>query len=274
MPSGPEIVNAHHSSWGAEQDDLDGEDLFAWCFANEMAVVNSGDKTRYNADSGNFSAPDVTIAHNSQEDRITWRTTDLLGSDHKAIVCELSKENAPVPGEALSKTRWNWDKADWTGYVLQLDRMLSSRPHGVNRSIDRFYSWFIQCVLTAAKQSVGQRRSSKFGKPSITDNHLRQLCNTRNRIGRHLPDRKDQWTEACRAVREYRKQLQDRQWQKFLDEVDVHHSPGKAWSVVNSLNGKFVPAPKNEVLIHNGRIYDTPAKKERSPPENLPKSAD
>ena len=104
-------------------------------------------------------------------------------------------------------------------------------------------------------------RNPKFGKPSITDYHLRQLCNTRNRIGRHLPDRKDQWTEACRAVREYRKQLQDRQWQKFLDEVDVHHSPGKAWSVVNSLNGKFVPAPKNEVLIHNGRIYDTPAKK-------------
>ena len=62
-------------------------------------------------------------------------------------------------------------------------------------------------------------------------------------------------------MREYRKHLQDQHWQLFLEDVDLHHSPGKAWSVVNSLNGKFVPAPKNEVLIHSGRCYDTPAKK-------------
>ena len=29
--------------------------------------------------------------------------------------------------------------------------------------------------------------------------------------------------------------------------------------MINGLNNKFVPAPKNEVLLYNGRMYDTPA---------------
>ena len=178
LPAGPEVVimgdvNAHHHSWDADYADCDGEDLYAWCAANEMTVANTGDKTRFNVDSGNFSAPDVTIVHDSQEDRITWQTSDLLSSDHKAIICELSCENSPVPGEALNRTRWNWDKADWPGFAQQLDQLLSSRPRGANSSIDRLNSWFTKCVISAAKAKVGQRCNPKFRKPTISDDHLR-----------------------------------------------------------------------------------------------------
>ena len=88
-----------------------------------MTAANTDDKTRFN-----FIAPDVTIVYNRQEDRITWRTSDLLNSDHKAIIFELSYENYPVPGKARNRTRWNWDKAYCPGFALQLDQLLSSCP--------------------------------------------------------------------------------------------------------------------------------------------------
>ena len=59
-------------------------------------------------------------------------------------------------------------------------------------------------------------------------------------------------------MRDYRQQLLDDRWRSFLSEIDLHSSPGKAWSVVNSLSRKFVPASKNEALLHNNRLICSP----------------
>jgi endonuclease/exonuclease/phosphatase family metal-dependent hydrolase len=115
-------LNAHSPLWDRLQpSDNRGEAIEGWMMEKDFAVVNDGTPTRVNRGTGRGSAPDVSLVHQSQVDKVGWGCLECLGSDHLPILleweCRVEVLKARVPS-----LRRSWGKADWEGYATSVER--------------------------------------------------------------------------------------------------------------------------------------------------------
>ena len=87
-----------------------------------MAWINSGEPTHINRSNGKESAPDTAFVHSSLLDKVSWRTTDKLGSDHKPII--VSYEDEMVRVNNKPRFKWKLSVADWEKYNSDIEKNL------------------------------------------------------------------------------------------------------------------------------------------------------
>ena len=82
--------NAHSLLWDDNTrngtTDIRGRKIEDWLTETDMSCLNTGKPTAVNRSTGKPSAPDISFIHSALLDKITWKTLDQLGSDHKPIL--------------------------------------------------------------------------------------------------------------------------------------------------------------------------------------------
>jgi hypothetical protein len=81
-----------------------------------------------------------------------------------------------------------------------------------------------------------------------------------NLLGRTIGRNREQWLEACWEVCSLTRCAKQNNWRTFVESMKGKTSLSYVWSVIHSLNGKWLPPmARNTVLEHGGRsfVYDT-----------------
>jgi len=122
-------VNAHSILWddsmANKRTDKRGRMIENWAADNNMLAANDGSFTHVSRSSGSKSAPDVTLAHASIVDKLSWKTVNSLGSDHMLIVITYSD---PIPRvNSKPSYKWKLKDADWSAFRQEVESKREQR---------------------------------------------------------------------------------------------------------------------------------------------------
>ena len=107
--------NAHNEAW-SDRDDDRGRALESFMIDNDLSLLNSSVKTRFDLNTGDGSLLDLQLIHPSLFlDFDAMVVPDLCGSDHCPIVIKYNKTLL----ETDKRPRWNFKKADWNSFRSQ-----------------------------------------------------------------------------------------------------------------------------------------------------------
>ena len=114
--------NGHSVLWDSHVDpDARGEEIVEWMFDQNLTVLNNGDATRINRDTGNVSTPDVTLCGTDWMGKTEWYVTDPIGSsDHLPILITV---NCDVKHQSVygKRSKWRSNGVDWEKFRLEID---------------------------------------------------------------------------------------------------------------------------------------------------------
>ena len=99
-----------------------GRELLNFIEAHYLVVLNNGDGTRYNPETGTSTAVDLTLANRDVSKNHQWHINEnCLGSDHFPLVTTLNKQYKRVYQD--QPPRWKLEKADWALFCKLTDRI-------------------------------------------------------------------------------------------------------------------------------------------------------
>ena len=257
-------LNAHSPLWDDSQPgDRQGEILERWVMDNPMAILNSGEATRVNRATANFSAPDVSLVHNSLVAGADWEVLPLLSSDHYPV--KMTLEVTPVViDKCESKLRWDWRNANWEEYGSAVDQTLAGDQSGVGQKpMEERIKFLREAMDSAAKAHMGMVRVKEGGRNWIGP-ELRAAIRRRNWLGRRISSQREAWLEACHEVRKLSISAKAESWRSFVKSLESRVGSSRVWGVIRSLNGKSSKTDAgNSMLEHRGKaIYDPGRKAE------------
>lgn len=216
--------NSHHTSWGYDINDNNGEILYNWMDSENMQLVfNAKDRKTFH--SGRWDRgynPDLCIvSKNKNQIAIpAYRTVlnNFPRSQHRPILINVGIQIPIV--KTIQKPRWNFRKADWHTFAKSIDANIRwIKPTSNN------YDRFVGIVKGAVKRCVprGYRRDyipcwnpesnqlyteyQKNGTTELADMLLTSLAKSR----------KDRWIET-------------------MEKLDFKHSSREAWNLLRRLD--------------------------------------
>ena len=126
--------NAHSLLWDDNTrdgtPDRRGKKIEDWLAETGMACINSGEPTFVSRSNGRETAPDISLLHSSLLDKVTWKTSNKLGSDHKPIIITYEGEMIRVNQKA--KLKWKLETADWEKYTNDVESKIPKEYSRMN----------------------------------------------------------------------------------------------------------------------------------------------
>ena len=110
---------------------------------------------------------------------------------------------------------------------------------------------FNKVLVDAAYKHVGKTKPRRGGKSYLTPS-VKTAITKRNRLRKAVHERKEEWVEACKEVREAIKNAQEDSWRDLLTSA-TNEDEGKLWRVIKSLKGSPDSNSPNEAMIHKGK---------------------
>ena len=103
--------NGHSLLWDKHyKEDDRGNLLEMWMIANDLNVLNTGEPTRINRDTGNPSTPDIAFCGKKMVAKSEWKVTEEIGkSDHSPIIITI---NETLSTQKAKVTRAKWKRKD------------------------------------------------------------------------------------------------------------------------------------------------------------------
>jgi ribosomal protein S20 len=250
--------NAHSEVWDTSaKSDARGEEMEEWILANDLELLNDHSGTRFNANNGNESSPDVTLCGRDFSGKCEWKVSAPIGkSDHLPIIITVQiKVTHQTFLGAVS--RWKSNGVDWGLFSGKTeDAFRNMTPLKLKASVNRFNS----TLTDAAKKVVGRTKPGKRSKPRLTAT-VKAKIKLRNRLRRNIKEKRKEWREACKDVNEAINQAREESWREVLDDAINETDDAKIWGVVRSLNGSPTTSARNEAMIHNGKTITSDKRK-------------
>jgi len=228
-------ANAHHFSWGSEEDDRRGRILANWATDNNLVILNNSEPT-FIQPNGAFSHIDLTMASADIAPTLSWRPLpDFPSSDHIPIMIE-SYHSAPA---ISGNPRWDFENADWPGYrkTLNLNLTFTSPTQACNdleREIVRAAKLNIKIKDQAFKPEY-----SKCWWTSSCNNSNREMKQALHRYKRHKGDLQ-LWIDFKKKRAIFRKTIKEEKansWRKYVQSINCQTSPTEVWRKVKRLSG-------------------------------------
>ena len=269
--------NAHSQIWDHNYpSDNRGEETLDWIIENNLSVLNNGDPTHICRQSGNGTAPDLTLASPSAHKNCDWSIdTPLSGSNHLPIIIDYhsSVRLQPVIPRAA---KWKTNGVNWDNFRNAVETAVKSfRP---TRNIKVRATRIIDTMTTAAKQHVGKtkpgRRTKSWMTPEVKSkikrrNQLRKRVKMRKHIAINAPQqereevevRRQEWIQACQDVVTSTNEAKTQSWRDLLEDAVIAKDDTKLWKIIKNLNGTPDNNSPNEALKHKGRVITSNKKK-------------
>lgn len=145
--------NSHHSEWGYNRNNENGESLVTCASINELHLVHDAkDKKTFLSKIWNTETnPDLCFVSSDNEGFPLQVTREVLpafpNSQHRPIILEIGM-NIPVI-TSVPRPIWNFQKANWNQYASLMDsaiRFIPPNPQNYNR--------FTKLVINTAKKCI------------------------------------------------------------------------------------------------------------------------
>ena len=238
--------NAHHSLWHYGTTDTRTNQLAHSVSISSFAVLNTDSPTRLPGNS-DPSSPDVSLASSSHHLVRMANTHDheLRPSAHPYRITDYC--------HLISCPAQNLKKADWTGYIQEKERKLSSRH--LPTDCQKGEKLFRATLLKAASHHTpnGRRKLHTQHVPA----ELLAMMGKRDDLRKQDPASPRLSTmndEITNATSDHKR----RRWKEFVDSIDHSVDSTKLWRSIKGIDGKSNQTGENEGITFTVRPHTSP----------------
>lgn len=248
--------NAHCDMWGSSHTDARGTALENLLHLSHVALLNTGQPTRFNIYSGEYSAIDLTICSSSLISRTRWSILEQsYTSDHFPQCIEILS-NTP---QFTIPASWKYQEADWDWYTTLVD--LSEVKYCTNAT--EMAAQIEDKLLEAATEAIPQTTPSK-GKYRVpwwdqdcaaAIKKKRRLWRTYNRhpTDENLNNFKITRARARRTLYEARRN----HWRNYISKINSHVPPTILWKRIRSIANRKCFEPIPAIRDNSGKLLST-----------------
>lgn len=226
--------NTHHSEWGYNTIDENGEALMAWATTEELHLEHDAKDrvTFYSRAHRREYNPDLCFVSTDSEGWPLHVTKKVLpafpNSQHRPVVIEVGI-SVPIIS-SVPRPRWNFQKANWKSYQSKLDaavRFIPPEPKNYDR--------FTNLIITTAKQTVprGYRKEYIPCWNEDSDRLYNEFLETES---------PETAKELLKSLDEARK----KKWIHTIENIDMTRSSRKGWALVRKLDLHPKSSGKNQ----------------------------
>ena len=257
--SSPYILNGDFNARSEALGDNDynqrGPILQNFILDNNICIMNTGEPTRIDPNTGNGTVLDLALCHPELVMDYEFQVADdLSGSDHFPIILKAINTQPLEPIEI-----WNFEKADWSKFSescieqLTLIKVLK-RSDGVD-----LMQAFIDNLFNISKESIPRYKSKpKKSYPWFND-EIRQSIRARKQAQRRFHRQpnltnKIRYKELCAHTRRTIRQAKKKSWADYISKLNAYTPVKKTWDMVRKISGKvksqpvtFIKTPKGDI---------------------------
>ena len=143
-----------------------------------MATLNDGRAT-YTHTSGSESAPDTSIVHASELDKISWEVTDDFGNDHKPMIITYGTTLSKI--EDKPQYKWKIGKAEWNSFREEVEKRIPSPEEYEQMDLEEMESVLRNAINDSASQHVGRKKVSSKSNMWMTP-EIKESIKKRNEL--------------------------------------------------------------------------------------------
>ncbi|KAF0303793.1 hypothetical protein FJT64_024266 [Amphibalanus amphitrite] len=245
FPSSPDTfilgdVNGHHPDWDAaclEPDDT-GEKIAGWLERSRWTALNNGEPTRAGYGTGPLTAPDVALCHQNLALRSSWSIGSDLGSDHLPQVVQTTTSGARP--RRIRKTRWSWQKADWTQFTSGCEAAFSALPPDLPTIT---LAERVATIIMSESTRAIPRGARADPKPWDCDPELIDAISARRAARAEMtsnlcPATRERWKAAKKAAAAAEESARTRTFRDFVStELNRPSSIGRVSKILRRMEG-------------------------------------
>ncbi len=254
-------LNAHDQLWDTNQPpDGRGALLLDWCLDHDLTILNSGSPTRTNirqvspqdsTTSGGLSTPDVTLCGKTWANKAEWEVLEAIGSsDHLPILVTIN-EKITRGSVFKGKARWRSTNVDWSKFTAAVESAVTSIDPSLPLG-DRV-SFFTKTLIQAGNTHVGKTKPGSRTKSWVTP-AVKDAIRHRNRLRRHVRERRQEWTDACATVQAKIAEAKLNAWRAVIEDATPDRDDTKMWRIIRSLKDAPDSNAPNEAMKYGDRL--------------------
>ena len=258
--------NVRDSLWDNQFDDDEtpaGRELVEFIEDRGLVVLNDGNGTRYNMETGNTTALDLTLASRAVSRNTHWYVhQNCLGSDHYPIVTRFNFLCKTVLQEQLPK--WKIDKANWTLFCSLTNHIEVDFDNcDVNECDKQFVKQMVDVCSKTIPKSKPISQSKRRHLPWWNDECSKAVIAKRKAYKHWKKHKTDQLKDIYKKARADSKIVLDNakrtKFRELISKLTYKTNSKEVWQIISKFNGK--PFKPVEVLKDgNTRYHDNQGK--------------
>ena len=238
--------NAHHENWdNIVPRDSRGKQMAKWIEDNNMFILNDGNITRHERGTNRKSTPDITICHAAKTNMMTWKTEQLMGSDHVPIFINVGIET-PIK-QSRSTMAWQWKNARWSDYKEEITTDCNGWKYEESVTIQE--KNFRKIILKAAYANIGIK-PIRTRNGEVLNQGIKNHIERRNEIMKADVVDWEKVTEEETAIKVKTNEVKTCLWKRKIEQNSSHE---KMWGILKSLKNTKTPNEKDKVLVYRGK---------------------
>lgn len=237
--------NSHHSDWGYQESNPDGDQLQNWSSCNDFHLVHDAKQrgTFHSARWQRDYSPDlcwISMVDGHPQPASCTVLDDFPHSQHRPSVIHIGLRLPVIRG--MEKRRWNFRKADWAEFAAATERSIPLIPLS-SVTVDEAYRRLSGALLKAAQHSVP--RGFRPAYIPCLDTECQALLKKYEDSGD--PDVADHLIESLDAARKLR-------WEESTSKMDSSRSSRKSWALIRRLGAAQQPPKKNHPPVRANAV--------------------
>ena len=236
----------------------DARELNSFIEHRNLVVLNNGNGTRYNIETGNTTAIDLTLTSRNLSRNTHWYVhQNCLGSDHFPIV---SKYNCFFKTVLQNpQPKWKISKANWTLFG-SLTNNIDIDFGGC--SIDECDAQFVEEIVNACNKSIPKTKpiNNKSRHLPWWDSACMEAVKAKRRAYKLWTRHKtDHYKELYKTARANSKVVLDNakktKFREFISKLNHNTNSKEVWQIISKFNGKPFK-PVEVIKQYNVRYHE------------------
>ena len=233
---------------GNIQEDERGTMILDWLADTSMVCLNDGKTTRQDKNGRTDTAPDISFAHSSLNEKLKWEVLNEMDSDHKPIILTYEDEQGIPTREDKPRYKWRLKDANWNGYQQEIEEDVDYMEDG---SPEEMETQLREAITISAKRNIGTKKVSNQAKPWMTQ-EIKDAIRERNILRKNVSTNRRSWVLACRKVTDMVNEEKSRCWKEYVEQLDMKTNSKNVWQTIRAMDGRHRDTAKNEALVIDG----------------------
>lgn len=239
---GPKIIlgdfNAHHSLWGASNNDPFGNHLVDLIDDLNLCVLNDGSATRRSRPGQSLSFVDISLCSPSLSSLLSWKCIpSSYGSDHFPILVSLPNANNRSVPSLSPLLQYNLHNCDWSSYSNLIEEKVTSLPKVSKQNLNSSYDSLLSIIQLSADATFKRKNvaSNKIPSPPWWDHECTMAIKKRSAAEKLCRDNLDMnnylnYKNITAATKRLLKKKKKAGWERFCSSMSPETPLTVVWN--------------------------------------------
>ena len=236
--------NSHSVEWGYDVDDEDGEAVVSWAINNNLDLLyDAKDPPTFNSKRWRKGYNPDLVFVSSDRSHLFQRTVKdhVPRSQHRPIEVKTQPVINPTTSKYLP--RFNFRKANWTSFTLDLDQAVEHVPPTPEK-----YDDFVQLLWKLGQQHIPRGCRAKY-IPGLNEESA-HMYEEYTRLYDEDPF-SQRTTDQGEALLDILMGERRERWRNMIENIDMKHNSKKAWATIKKINTGGEPPKRIAAVTPN-----------------------